>query len=88
MSLIVEGIGTPPQPEWFSEYEAPMPIAPSSIASATSRLISASSAAVGSLRTEASSPITAVRTAECPTSTPRFMYAPRPRSIVMYSAND
>jgi hypothetical protein len=24
ISLIVEGIGTPPQPEWFSEYEAPM----------------------------------------------------------------
>ena len=54
-SLIVEGIGTPPQPEWFSEYEAPMPIAPWSIASATSRFISASSAAVGSLRSEASS---------------------------------
>ena len=88
MSLIVDGIGTPPQPEWFSEYEAPMPMAPWSIASATSRFISASSAAVGSLRIEASSPITAVRTAECPTSTPRFMYAPRPRSIVMYSAND
>ena len=30
----------------------------------------------------------AVRTAECPTNTPRFMYAPRPRSIVMYSAKD
>jgi hypothetical protein len=28
MSLIVDGIGTPPQPEWFSEYEAPKPIAP------------------------------------------------------------
>jgi hypothetical protein len=86
MSLIVDGIGTPPQPEWFSEYEAPMPMAPWSIASATSRFISASSAAVGSLRIEASSPITAVRTAECPTSTPRFIYGPRPRSIVMYSA--
>ena len=38
ISLIVEGIRTPPQPEWFSEYKAPMPIAPWSIASATRRL--------------------------------------------------
>ena len=64
MSLIVDGIGMPPQPEWFGEYDAPSPIAPWSIASATSRFISAISAAVGSFRTEASSPITAVRTAE------------------------
>lgn len=54
ISLIVEGIGTPPQPEWFSEYEAPMPMAPWSIASATCRFISAISAAVGALRTDAS----------------------------------
>jgi len=73
MSLIVDGIGTPPQPEWFSEYEAPRPTAPPTIASATSRFISASSAAVGSWRSEASSPITAVRTAECPTNTPRLI---------------
>jgi hypothetical protein len=62
MSLIVEGIGTPPQPG-FSEYEAPIPIAPSSIASAMSRFISPSSVAVGSY-IEASSPITHLVEAE------------------------
>src|SRR5262249_6755870 len=48
--------------------DAPLPLA-----SPTTRFISAISSAVGSLWTEASSPMTAVRTAECPTNTARLL---------------
>ena len=62
---IVDGIGRPPQPLWFGEKDDAKPMAPASTASATSARMRRSSASVGVLRTEASSPITALRMVEC-----------------------
>ena len=67
---MVEGIGLPPQPLWFGENEDANPAAPARIASRTIAFILDNSSSVGRARTEASSPITAVRMVEWPASTP------------------
>jgi hypothetical protein len=64
------GIGRPPQPLWFGENDEAKPAAPAFSASRTMSCIRRSSAGVGSLRCDASSPITALRIVECPASTP------------------
>ena len=69
------------------EQDAPSPIAPASIASATSAFISASSSAVASARSDAASPMTAVRITECPASTATFAHGAAARSAAMYPAN-
>ena len=69
---IVEGIGRPPQPLWFGENDEANPAAPARIASRTWFFIRSSCSDDGLFRTEASSPITAVRIVECWASTPTF----------------
>jgi len=66
---MVEGIGRPPQPLWFGEKDEAKPAAPASSASRTRARMCASCSKDGSLRVEASCPITAVRMVECCAST-------------------
>ena len=49
-SVMVEGMGTPPKPEWLSEYDEPRPTAPWAMASATMAFIFAISSGVACLR--------------------------------------
>ena len=78
-----EGIGIPASPLCCSRVEVANPIAPASIASATRRFISATSASVAA-RSDASSPRAQVLTEECPMKEATFGTMPLRSSMSRY----